>query len=92
MDPLAPVADFGEKDGMMDGSLLCLLHASQRDARRLRSGIDFERERLERGVFHTPIFEADDERLHPMHHGTAPLEQESRPFGRTGHQGVFLMI
>lgn len=92
MDPLAAVADFAEKDGMMDGSLLRLLHAGQRDARRLRSGIDFERERLERSVFHTPIFEANDERLHPVHHGTAPLEQESRPFGRAGHQWVFLLI
>jgi hypothetical protein len=74
MDLFAPVADLGEKDGMMDGSLLRLLHAGQRDACRLRPGIDFEREWLELSVFHTPVFEANDERLHPMHHGTAPLE------------------
>ena len=85
MHLLASVADFGKKDGMMDGSLLCFLHAGQRNAGRLRSGIDFERERLEHSVFHPPIFEANDERLHPMHDGTAPLEQETRPFGRTGH-------
>jgi hypothetical protein len=45
---LAPVAHFAEKDGMMDGSLLRFLHPGQRDACRLRSGIDFECERLER--------------------------------------------
>ncbi len=92
MDLFAPVADFAEKNGMMDYSLLRLLHAGQRDACRLRPRIDFERERLERSVFHTPVFESNDERLHPMHHGTAPLEQESRPFGRTGHQWMFLLI
>src|SRR5947209_7675240 len=92
MDLFAPVADFAEKDSMMDGSLLRLLHAGQRDACRLRPGIDFERQWLERSVFHTPVFEANDERLHPMHHGAAPLEQESRPFGCTGHQWMFLLI
>jgi len=92
MHLLAPVADFGEKDGMMDGSLLRFLHASQRDAAGLAPRIDFERQRLYDHVFHVPIFEANDKRLHPMHDGPTPLEQESRPFGGAGHQRVFFLV
>jgi hypothetical protein len=43
---LASVADFGEKDGMMDCSLLCFLHAGQCDPGFLAPRIDFERKRL----------------------------------------------
>ena len=46
MDLLAPVADFGEKDGVMDCSLLCFFHAGQGDPGGLAPRIDFERKRL----------------------------------------------
>ena len=92
MHLLAPVADFGEKEGMMDGSRLRFLHAGQRHPAGLAPRIDFERERLQVRVLPAPIFEPNDERPHAMHHRTTLLEQESRPFGRTGHQRLLLLV
>ena len=92
MHLLAPVADFGEKEGMMDSSRLRFLHAGQRHPAGLAPRIDFERERLQVRVLPAPICEPNDERPHAMHHSTTLLEQESRPFGRTGHQRLLLLV
>jgi hypothetical protein len=89
---LASMPDFTEKDGMMYFPSLLFLHTGQRDTAVSAAGIDFERERLYDGTFNTPIFEANDERFHTVHDRSALVEQESRPFGCTGHQRPLMPV
>jgi hypothetical protein len=89
---LSPVSDFAEKDGVMDFSLLRFLHTGQCYPTGLAPRVDLERERLQGRVFHAPVFEPNDERRHVVHDRTTTLQQESRPFGRTGHQRLLFLV
>ena len=92
VNTLAPVLHFTEEECAMHFPFLCGFHARQRHASGLASWIDLERDGLKDAVFHPPIFEANDERLHPMDHRPPTRQQEPRPFGRTRHQWPFLLI
>jgi hypothetical protein len=76
----------------MDHPFLCCFYPGQRHPGGLAAWIDLERDGLQDTVFHAPIFEANDERLHTMYHRAPTRQQEPRPFGRTGHQWPFLLI
>jgi hypothetical protein len=89
---LAPVLHLGEEEGAMHLPFLGGFDAGQCHPSGLASWINLERDGLKSAVFHASIFEANDERLHPMDHRPPTREQEPRPFGRTGHQGPFLLI
>jgi len=84
--------DFREQEGMMHLSVAGFLDAHQRHPRRLGAWIDFEGDGLQEAVLHPSIPQPDGERLDPMDDGSLTLEQEPCPFGRTRHQGLFVLV
>ena len=92
MHLLAPMLDFGEQQRVLHFPFFTLLEACQSHAARLGPGIDFERDRLHRGVAPLAVAQSNDKGLHAMHHGPSCCEQQARPFGRAGHQRLFVSV
>src|SRR6266567_1200414 len=92
MHLLAPMADLREDQRVMDLAFLPLFDTSEGDPARFRSRIDFERHLLQAALLGAAILEPDHKGLDAMHDGSPAREQQSRPFGRAGHQGLLVSI
>jgi len=79
-------------DGVVDLSLVCLLHADQGDPGRLTPWVQLERHGLYLARLNVAIREPNNERRLAMDHGSFPGEQEPCSFLSAGHQGLMMVV
>jgi len=79
-------------DGVVDLSLVCLLHADQGDPGRLTPWVQLERHGLYLARLNVAIREPNNERRLAMDHGSFPGEQEPCSFLSAGHQGLMMLV
>src|SRR6266851_8218836 len=89
----AAAASPGLRDFVaMDFPFFRLLDPGQCDPRGVAPRIDFERHLFSGALCDAAILEPDHKGLDAMHHGAPAREQQPRPFGRAGHQGLLVSI
>jgi hypothetical protein len=84
--------EFCQMHCVMDLAPFGLLHTGQGDPGRFRSGVEFDRQRLEMALFHSSVLESNGKWHDAMHHGSLAGKQQTRSFLRTGHEWLFLLI
>jgi len=92
MDGLPPMLHFGKKERMMHLSLWRLFCPHQGHAAGFAARDNFEHALLQHTVLGAPVAQTDDKGLDPMHHGSPPREQESRPLEGTRHQRLLASV
>ncbi len=92
MHLLAPVAYLREVDAVMDLALRGGFHPHHGHPARSGPRVDLQNKRLHHRFLQPAIFEANDKRGPPMHHGSSPREQQSRLLWRAGHQWLLVFV